>query len=118
MASVFELAAMDPDFHSSDVEYEPAVSKRKEFEFAGKASIDRMVEDAPKDRVTSKRTVKQLEFGRGAIGTRYQQALWVNRFEHFRKDTLKQSLDVPFTCDDMLRFLDSILGEYVLQICS
>ncbi|KAK9333621.1 hypothetical protein V1520DRAFT_331267 [Lipomyces starkeyi] len=83
------------DFNSSDIEFEPAVSKNLGRQ-PGRASIARIIEASDIDRLTSKRAVKQLQFGHGAPSTRAQQQLWVERFNAFRTQTLKQSLSVPF----------------------
>ncbi|KAK9372787.1 uncharacterized protein V1513DRAFT_466306 [Lipomyces chichibuensis] len=80
------------DFNSSDIEFEPAVSKNSGRQ-PGRASIALIIEAADIDRLTSKR------------------ALWVERFNAFRTQALKQSLSVPFTGDDVLRFFDSIIGK-------
>ena len=37
------------------------------------------------------------------------QQLWVHRFNTFREVTLRKDIHVPFTGDDLLRFLDSII---------
>lgn len=97
------------DFNSSDVEFAPASPKLPTH--LGKKSIEKIIEDAGEDRLTSKRTAKQLAFGHGAIGTRLMQSLWVQRFEAFRKHTLKKGSDNPFSGDDLLRFFDSIIRK-------
>ncbi|MCJ1264769.1 hypothetical protein MMC22_004644 [Lobaria immixta] len=63
----------------------------------------------PKTIISSKKTVKQLEFGSGAPSTRLAQELWIGRFNAFRQFTLKQSLDKPFGGDDLVRFFDAML---------
>lgn len=108
---IFMAANDGAPFNSSDVEFEvPSVSKQAAYR--GQASIDQLVKHAQSDRLTSKRTVKQLQFGHGAPGTRAKQSLWIRRFNAFRQHTLKQSLDTPFTGDDMLRFFDAIIGTF------
>ncbi|KAK3718658.1 hypothetical protein LTR37_004875 [Vermiconidia calcicola] len=102
------------DFNSSDIEFEPAAPKLNAN--AGKASIQRIIEDAASDRLTSKKRVKQLTFGHGAQFTRYKQSLWVKRFEAFREHALKQDLDRPFAMDDVIRFLDSVLKSGKLKL--
>jgi hypothetical protein len=62
------------DFNSSDVEFEPAVSKRPA-KRAGQASIDEIVKNAAQDHVSSKKTVRQLQFRHGALSTRREQLL-------------------------------------------
>ena len=96
--------------NSSDMEFEPEPSKRSN-RHPGQASIDQIIQAASEDRLTSKRTAKQLEFGRGAPGTRAKQELWVARFNAYRQYTLKKSLSEPFTGDDVLRFFDSIINK-------
>lgn len=99
------------DFNSSDVEFEAAPSKNTGR--PGLASIARIVQDAESDRLTSKRTVKQLQFGRGSPGSRYDQELWVGRFNVFRQVTLHQSLDEPFTGTDVIPSLYKVLTDRV-----
>jgi len=48
-----------------------------------------------------------LTFGRGAPGTRKQQSHWVTVFDSYRENTLGQDLQTPFSCHDLLSFLDS-----------
>jgi hypothetical protein len=98
------------DVNSSDVEFEPP-EVDKQLSTAGQASIDQIIANATSDRLTSKRRLKQLEFGSGAPDTRYKQSLWVRRFNAFRQHTLKQDLTVPFTGDDIVRFFDTIIGK-------
>ncbi|KAK9315813.1 hypothetical protein V1524DRAFT_414929 [Lipomyces starkeyi] len=92
------------------VEFEPAVKNNSERQ-PGRASIVQIIEASEVGRLTSKRTVKQLQFGHGLPGTRAQQQLLVERFNAFRTHTLKQYLSVPFSGDDILRFSDSIIGK-------
>lgn len=70
-----------------------------------------MAASAPEDRITTKRTVKQLEFGHGALRTQAIQTLWVTRFNAFWELTLQQSVAQPFCGDDLLRFLDAIIAK-------
>src|ERR1700760_684659 len=100
----------DAEFNSSDLEFEPAQTKRAKNR-SGQASIDLIVEFAARDRVLSKKTVKQLEFGYGAPMTREHQSLWIERFNAFRTHTLNQSLEQPFTGNDLIRFFDTIIGK-------
>jgi hypothetical protein len=100
--------------NSSDLEFEaPAIDKRNPT--AGQASIDAIIANAASDRITSKKTAKQLQFGRGAPGTRDHETLWVRRFEAFREHALKQDITVPFTGEDLLRFFDSIIGTLLVD---
>jgi hypothetical protein len=100
---------MSDELDSSDIDFGPAVDKRNST--AGRASIEAIIANAASDRITSKRRAKQLQFGRGAPGTRYTQNLWVLRFEAFREHVLQQDVTVPFTGEDFLRFFDSIIGS-------
>ncbi len=102
---------MNDDMASSDVEFDAPSSKLNPN--SGKASIAQIVQHAQADRFSSKKTVKQLQFGRGAPTTMASQSLWVNRFNSFRQQTLRQQLTNPFTGEDFLRFLDSIIGRFV-----
>jgi hypothetical protein len=96
------------DVDSDEFEFEAVPSKRR-YDL-GAASIQLMIENRVADRHNSKRTMTQLEFGRGAPGTRNAESLWVNRFENFRVETVGHSLANPFSRDDMIRFFDSIIG--------
>ncbi|KAK9245323.1 hypothetical protein V1506DRAFT_521936 [Lipomyces tetrasporus] len=98
------------DFNSSDIEFEPPVNNRSGTQ-PGRASIAQIIENADSDRLTSKRAFKQLQFGHGPPGTRTQQELWVARFNAFRTHSLKKSLSVPFSGEDIVRFFDSIIGR-------
>lgn len=96
------------DFNSSDIEFgDDDVADHPRY---GQASIDLMIADAAKDRISSKKTVKKLQFQASAPGTVQAYGLWTRRFEAFREHVLHQSTDVPFTGEDMIRFLDSIMG--------
>ncbi|KAK9238767.1 hypothetical protein V1525DRAFT_387155 [Lipomyces kononenkoae] len=101
---------MKEDFNSSDVEFEPAPSKASGRR-PGQVSIAKIIQETSNDRMSSKRAIKQLQFGRGAPGTRRAQELWVERFNAFRTFTLRQSLDEPFNGDDVLRFFDTIISK-------
>lgn len=78
---------MDDVQNSSDIDFQPAIPKTSG-RHVGQASIASVIEHAAEDRTTSKKTVKQLEFGHGAPGTRLIQELWVTRFNKFRQCTL------------------------------
>jgi len=97
------------DFNSSDIEFETVVKKGKRKR--GERSIQAIIEHAEEDRISSKRTVKTLEFGKGAPGTIAISHLWVQRFTAFREYTLRQSIEKPFSGDDLLRFFDSIISK-------
>src|SRR5206468_4158887 len=62
-------------------------------------------------RVSSKKSFKSLEFGRGAPGTINSAHRWVSRFNTFRQAALRQNIKLPFTGQDIVRFLDSIIGK-------
>ncbi|KAK7707157.1 hypothetical protein SLS64_007367 [Diaporthe eres] len=99
-------------FNSSDIEFDdddpsPLLTDR----LYGQASIDSMIASAEHDRVSSKKTFKQLKFNAPAPGTRAIQSLWVRRFEGFREHVLHQSTNVPFTGQDLVRFFDTIIGK-------
>ena len=86
-----------------------------------KASVEPLIGDAETDRITSKRTIKQLQFGHGAPKTQESQSLRATRFNAFRQHTLKQSLKTPFTGYDLVRFFDAIirkLGRCDCQVSS
>ncbi|KAG6366236.1 hypothetical protein INS49_000412 [Diaporthe citri] len=98
------------DFNSSDIEFsDHDVAEHLKY---GQASIDRMIANAAKDRISPKKTVKQLQYQAVAPGTNQHYGLWSRRFETFREHTLHQSVDVPFTGEDMIRFFDSIIEAY------
>ena len=98
------------DFNSSDVEFSPVKSKRRN---VGQQSIEDIIRDATQDRLESKKTYKQLEFGFGAPGTREKQDLWIQRFEAYREHTLGHDLASPFDGESIARFFDSIMGKLV-----
>lgn len=78
-----------------------------------------MLESAESDRIESKRVVQQLEFGQGRTpSTQATQSLWIERFQAFREEVLKQGDAArrrPFTSDDLIRFLASILDKMELK---
>ncbi|KAK9486020.1 hypothetical protein V1527DRAFT_482434 [Lipomyces starkeyi] len=104
------------NFNSSGIEFEPAVSKNSGRR-PGRASIAQIIEASDIEGLTSKRTVKQLQFEHGSPSTRAQQQLWAERFNAFQTKTLK-SLSVPFTGDDVLRYFDSIIGKLRMDFAS
>lgn len=105
------MDAVQGDFNSSDLEFDedpvPAAGHRR----PGQASIDKMIADAEKDRISSKKTVKQLKLHSAAPGTEKSRSLWITRFNAFREHVLRQSIDVPFTGSDIIRFLDTIISK-------
>lgn len=104
------------DFNSSDIEFDEEPNTSTTFHFDGQATINRMIEDAQRDRIASKKTVKQLKQQGLAPGTSRKQSLWVKRFEAFRTHVLRQSADTPFTGEDLIRFFDSIIGKLYIHI--
>ena len=66
------------EFNSSDIEFEeqPAHLK-KSARPIGQKSIAQIIDSAEADRLSSKRTTKQLEFGHETPDTRYFYQLWV-----------------------------------------
>jgi hypothetical protein len=101
---------MDDDFNSSDIEFEPPANN-KGAKKRGEASIAAIIANAASDRISSKKTVRTLEFGHGAPQTMKNQQIWVRRFNTFREVTLRKDIHIPFTGDGLLRFLDSIIGK-------
>lgn len=99
--------------NSSDVEFDldPGKKSWSGSRNPGQASINLITKNAAQDRLSSKKTVKSLQFGHGAPATRRAQELWVAWFNAFRTHTLKKSLKDPFSGDDMVRFLDAIIGK-------
>ena len=95
--------------NSSDIEFEIITSKRSYK--PGQRSIEKIIEYAVEDRLSSEKTAKTLEYGHGPPSEHYHQDLWVNRFNAFRITTLRQSLETPFTGDDLIRFLDSHINK-------
>ena len=81
------------DFQSSDIEFDPLPPNP--FREAGKASIKKMLDHALEDRIASKKLVKQLTFGKGSPSTQYIHALWWNRFNEFRQNTLNKGYEPP-----------------------
>lgn len=97
------------ELDSSDVEWEPPKPKlRRDL---GRESIDSMAATHAEDRLESKRTFKQLQFGSNLPNVRLAQSLWVQRFEDFRKTTLKQDVNKPFNGEDLFRFISVIVGK-------
>lgn len=101
--------AVGPDFNSSDIEFGTPVHKSNNR--AGQWSIEQIIQRATTDRIASKKTVKQLAFGRGAPSTLDRQDLWIRRFTEYRRHTLSQDPTKPFSGDDLIRFLDSVIGK-------
>ena len=63
------------DYDSDELQFsEPECNSK-----AGQKSIDQIFERAAEDRISSKRVVKQLQFGRGAPSSRGHQTLWIRR---------------------------------------
>ena len=104
---------MDPNFNSSDVEFEPPPVDPRRLR-AGQRSITAMIAEAGSLRMSTKRTARELDFASGAPGTRAGQTLWVNRFDSFRTEVLRHNLETPFTGEDLVRFFDAIIGKNYL----
>jgi hypothetical protein len=75
-----QISAADTLLNSSDQEYEPAVKPHFR---AGLKSIESMHKSRREDRFTSKKRLRTLENVRGAPGTVYHRALWLNRLENY-----------------------------------
>lgn len=100
------------EFDSSDIEWDK-IPIDPRLKSAGAASIALLQANAAADRISSKRSAKQLTFGAGAVpSTQRHTSVWVNRFLAFREHTLRQDLSSPFTSEDVVRFLDAILGKH------
>ncbi|RDL39906.1 uncharacterized protein BP5553_04246 [Venustampulla echinocandica] len=100
---------MGDDLNSSDIEFEPVVVKGRRKR--GQQSIQEIIEHADEDRISSKKAIKSLEFGRGAPRTIENAQRWMQRFNAFRQNTLRKSIGLPFIGDDVLRFFDTIIGR-------
>ena len=98
------MAEADHDFNSSDIEFEPAPSKGHSN--LGKQSIKETIAHAAEDWISSKKSIKTLQFGFGAPGTIHTAHRWVERLNAFRQSTLRQNIDLPFTGDDIIHFFD------------
>ncbi|OQD77494.1 hypothetical protein PENDEC_c002G00680 [Penicillium decumbens] len=96
------------DFNSSDVEFEPPPREARG-RGRGQASIDAIRARADELRVSTKRTVKQLEFSAAAPSTRLHNERWANRLNMFRQEVLHQDLDTPFTGNELVRFFDAMI---------
>lgn len=97
-------------FDSSDLEF-PSDGEQQPYPRPGQASIERIIASAAEDRVSSKKTLKNLQLHSRAPGTEGEYSLWIARFNAFREHTLRQSLDTPFTGADMIRFFDCMIGR-------
>ncbi|PVH99893.1 hypothetical protein DM02DRAFT_413875 [Periconia macrospinosa] len=98
----------DDDYDSSDIEVPPTNTTPKVF---GKASIDRIIDNAKEDRRSSKIAFKTLALTHNSPGAEYASSLWVSRFQAFREHTLRQPTTQPFTSEDLIRFFDVIIGK-------
>ena len=99
---------------SSDSDIEPAVPEQ--FAQLGKQSIEAIVASAETLRLSSEQTIKTLKFGRGSPNTQAEQYRWKNRLDAFRQSVLKQNIRRPFTGDDIISFLDSIISVLVPRL--
>jgi hypothetical protein len=78
----------EDDFDSSDIEFEPPSPNA--FINAGRASIATVVEHAGEDRLTSKKSCKQLAFVAASKKTEYMTHLWYARFVAYSTFALKK----------------------------
>ncbi|ATZ50664.1 hypothetical protein BCIN_06g01570 [Botrytis cinerea B05.10] len=105
-------APVDEEFNSSDLEYDVPVEKSRRI--LGQRSIVKIIENAQELRVSSKKTSKQLSYGTGRQNTQDVKHRAVQRLNNFRTHSLKQvDLKVAPSGEDMLRFMDSIIGVIV-----
>ncbi|KAF7540940.1 hypothetical protein G7Z17_g12066 [Cylindrodendrum hubeiense] len=99
--------AFDPDWDSDDVDIgEPPP---KPYSNAGDASIKSMLNSAAEDRRTSKIEAKTLQLTAATPTTQTAWMLSSQRFDAFRQATLGKSPDVIPTCEDIERFLTTII---------
>jgi len=99
---------MDEPFNSSDIEFEPAPSKATTRR--GKTSIAKMIEQAASSRVSSKKAVKQLQFGSGGPRNPHCSAAVGATFQclsNFHAASINRQ---SFTGADVICFFDSIIG--------
>lgn len=90
-------ASMEQDrLDSSDWEFDAGPANP--FAQAGKASIEAIIQNATRDRFTSKKTSKQLVYVKGSRKTQYVNNLWYERFQAFRQHTLKLKYVFPLSC--------------------
>lgn len=78
---------MDEDYDSSDLEFNPP---QNPFASAGLESIENIINHAAEDRVSSKKTTKELIFVEASKKTEYLTYLWYNRFIAFRANSIKK----------------------------
>ena len=102
---------MNPEW-SSDLEFDAPPPRPR----LGQASIDKIIESAEADRISSKRTAKQLQFGSGAPRTILTQRHWADRFDEFRHTTVQHNDWTVFQSKDLVRFFDVIVGVYLTSI--
>ena len=105
---------MDEEFNASDIESEAPVPSF--FRETAQRNLQRLLENAPKDRMETKKASKQLEHGLGAPSTQWNQLLWANRFNAFLEHPLQEPLDRPFTGDHIFAFVDSIISTRSLTL--
>ena len=101
----------DPSFNSSDVEVTPP--RPSHFDHAGQMSINKILDNAMQDRVSSKKEVKNLKFTLGRPLVQYQHALWMRRLQAFRTEALGADLATAPTGQGIERFLTSILDKVI-----
>ncbi|KAG6368010.1 hypothetical protein INS49_002210 [Diaporthe citri] len=65
------------DFNSSDLEFDDnPIPAAAGYRRPGQASINKMIANTRQDRISSKKTIKQLQFQAAAPSTQKFQALW------------------------------------------
>ena len=103
--------SFDATINSSDVELSPTPVTR--FSNVDQKSIDKILDNALKDRISSKKEVKELAFTLGRPSTQYQHALWMRRLQTYRSETLGVHLKSPTTCHEIEQFLTSIIDKVI-----
>ncbi|CAI7636217.1 unnamed protein product [Penicillium viridicatum] len=99
---------MDDDFNSSDIDFGPPETNKRGHA-VGQESNDQIIQNSAANRLTSKKRVKQLQFGYGAPSFRRSQDLEVRWFNTYRQYTLRQDPTILFTGEDLIRFVDSVI---------
>ena len=76
-----------------EVEMSPPRPKR--FANAGAKSIELLIDNAAEDRLSSKKEIKALTFTKGSLQKQYDHALWLNRCNTYRVETLGKYFSGP-----------------------
>ncbi|RYN21317.1 hypothetical protein AA0112_g10335 [Alternaria arborescens] len=101
-------------FNSDDLQFsDPEVESPLRNPRLGNKSLEQIKLHADADRISSKRTVKQLTFQHGPTVSRVAQTLWIRRLETWR-EAVGQDVRKPFTGDDLIRFMDVIIPKMVV----